>query len=109
MENNKCVYSSEYDMRSESIFDKDLSMLNKSEYNYELSFGYITNKTHRAKYNNLGMFPYLNVKDDDEAINVAEILLVRDYANKDKTHKKLFVSVTNIKTNQVIKIKRLTR
>lgn len=109
MENNKCVYSSEYDMRSESIFDKDLSMLNKSEYNYELSFGYITNKTHIAKYNNLGMFPYLNVKDDDEAINVAEILLVRDYANKDKTHKNLFVSVTNIKTNQVIKIKRYTR
>lgn len=109
MENNKCVYSSEYDMRSESIFDKGLSMLNKSEYDYELSFGYITNKTHRAKYNNLGMFPYFNFKDDDEAINMAEKYLVKHYANKDKTHKNLFVVVTNIKTNQVIKIKNYTR
>lgn len=80
-----------------------------NNYNYELSFGYYTNKTYKAKYDNLGMFPYLNVKDDDEAINIAERLLVKDYANKDKTHKNLFVIVTNIKTNQVIKVKNYTR
>lgn len=80
-----------------------------SKYRYELSFGYQTNTTGKVKYNNLGMFPYLNVKDDDEAIDMAEKLLVRDYGKKDKTHKKLFVVVTNIKTNQVIKIKNYTR
>lgn len=80
-----------------------------TKFGYELTFGYHTNKTNSVKYNNLGMFPYLNVKDDDEAINIAERLLVKDYGNKDKTHKNLFVIVTNMKTNQVIKIKRYTR
>lgn len=80
-----------------------------SKYGYELTFGYRTNKGLKDKYNNLGMFPYLNVNDDDEAIDIAEKLLVNDYANKDKTHNNLFVIVTNIKTNQVIKVKRYTR
>lgn len=104
MENNNSTYSRVYNMNES--FNEPFDINN---YNYELAYGYYTNKTHNAKYNNLGMFPYLNVKDDDEAINVAEKLLVNDYANKDKTHKNLFVIITNIKTNQVIKIKRLTR
>lgn len=104
MENNNSTYTRVYNMNES--FNEPFDINN---YNYELAFGYHTNKTNSAKCNNLGMFPYLNVKDDDEAINVAEKLLVRDYANKDKTHKSLFVIITNIKTNQVIKIKRLTR
>lgn len=80
-----------------------------SEYRYELTFGYHTNKTDKVKYNNLGMPSYFNFKDDDEAIDKSEIYLVKHYANKDKTHKNLFVIITNIKTNQVIKIKRYTR
>jgi hypothetical protein len=80
-----------------------------SKYRYELTFGYYTNKTDKVKYNNLGLSPYFNFKDDDEAIDIAEKILVNDYAIKDKTHKNLFVIITNIKTNQVIKIKRLTR
>lgn len=96
MEANKSVYS----MLCESL---------ASKYGYELTFGYHTNKTDNVKYNNLGISPHFNFKDDDEAIDMAEKILVNDYANKDKTHKKLFVIVANIKTNQVIKIKRLTR
>lgn len=80
-----------------------------SKYRYELTFGYQTNTTGKVKYNNLGISPYFNFKDDDEAIDMAEILLVRDYGKKDKTHKKLFVIVTNIKKNEVIKIKNYTR
>ena len=80
-----------------------------SKYGYELSFGYRTNNGLKDKYNNLGIFPYFNFKDDDEAINIAEKILVKDYANKDKTHKNLFVVVTNIKKNQVIKYKNYTR
>ena len=80
-----------------------------SKYGYVLTFGYHTNKTDKVVYNNLGMPSYFNFKDDDEAIDLSEMYLVKHYANKDKKHKNLFVIVANVKTNQVIKINRLTR